>query len=183
MTEQEKALNELISYRDKLDRIEYEDIKTLIKTSIRHIPIALAKLSKGTAVDRVRLNKDKVFFTSQDELSYIKDETVIEQFMTEFGRANKSHQPLFYGALKSSKIKHNRLTAYLETSTLLRDNDTILLKGQLFTLGRWTTKQELVIPEIVFSDEGIKNNPDTAASFQKQYDFLKEEPMREIALR
>jgi len=183
MTEQEAALNELISYRDKLDKIEYDDIKSLIKTSIRHIPIALAKLHRGAAIDRVRLNKDKPFFSSQDELSYIKDKTVIEQFMKEFGRANKPHQPLFYGALESTKIKENRLTAYLETSTLIRDNDTVLLEGELFTLSRWRTNEELIIPEIVFSDEAIKNNPDTTVSFEKQYDFLKEEPMREIALR
>ncbi|MFH6987961.1 hypothetical protein ACHRVW_09465 [Flavobacterium collinsii] len=183
MTEQEKALNELISYRDKLDGIEYDDIKILIKTSIRHIPIALAKLYRGAAVDRVRLNEDKAFFTSQDELSYITKKEIIDQSMKEFGRANKPHQPLFYGALESTKIKENRLTAYLETSTLIRDKEKILLEGELFTLSRWRTTKELIIPEIVFSNEAIRNNPDTAVSFQKQYEFLKEEPMREIALR
>jgi hypothetical protein len=183
MTEQEKALNELISYRDKLDRIEYEDIKSLIKTSIRQIPICLARLRKGAHIDRVRLNRDTQFFTSQNELSYITDPMVIREYMTEFGRANKPHQPLFYGALESSKIKHNRITAYMETSAIILDTEAVLLEGELFTLSRWQTNEELFIPEVVFSDEAIKNNPDTSASFQKQYEFLREEPLREITLR
>lgn len=183
MTEQEEALNELTSYRDRLDKIEYDDIKELIKTSIRHIPICLAKLHKGAAIDRVRLNRDTVFFTSQDELSYISDPAVIREYMKEFGRANKPHQPLFYGALESTKIKENRLTAYVETSSLIEDNEAVLLEGELFTLSRWRTIDELEIPEVVFSDEAIKNNPDTAVAFQKHFDWLREEPMREIALR
>ena len=183
MTIQEKALNEIVAYRDRLDKIEYEDIKTLIKESIRHIPIALAKLHKGAAIDRVRLNKGKPFFTSQRELSYITDEKIIADCLTGFGRANKPHQPLFYGALTSERIKENRTTAYVETSTLIRDNDAVNTEGELFTLSRWRTNKELVVPEIVFSEDAIKENPQTAAAFQKYYKDLMQEPMRELALR
>lgn len=183
MTEQEKALNEIIAYRNRLDEIEYEDIKTLIKESIRHVPVALAKLKKNVAIDRVRLNKDTPFFTSQKELSYITDEEIIRKYLTEFGRANKPHQPLFYGALTSDKIRENRMTAYCETSKLLRDTESVNLGGELFTLSRWHNNQELIVPEIVFSDEAIKANPQTASSFQLHYEALKEEPMRELALR
>jgi len=182
MSTQEKALNEIISYRDRLNEIEYDDIKTLIKESIRHVPIALAKLHNGAAIDRVRLNKDKLFFTSQNELSYITDKNTINH-LTEFGRANKPHQPLFYGALTSEKIKENRMTAYAETSVMLGDNDAVNLEGELFTLSRWRTNEELIIPEIVFSVAAIKENPQTAASFYKHYQALMDEPMRELALR
>lgn len=183
MSTQEKALNEIIAYRDRLDEIEYDDIKTLIKESISHIPIALAKLHKGAAIDRMRLNKDIPFFTSQNELSYITDEEVIAKYLTEYGRANKPHQPLFYGALTSEKIKENRMTAYSETSTLIRDTESVNLEGELFTLSRWRTNQELIVPEIVFSEDAIMANPQTAASFQKYYKDLMQEPMRELALR
>lgn len=182
MTTQEKALHEIISYRDRLNEIEYDDIKTLIKESIRHVPIALAKLHKGAAIDRVRLNKDKPFFTSQNELSYITDKNTINH-LTEFGRANKPHQPLFYGALTSEKVKENRMTAYAETSVMLSDNDAVNLEGELFTLSRWRTNEELIVPEIVFSVAAIKENPQTAASFHKHYHALMHEPMRELALR
>jgi hypothetical protein len=183
MSTQEKALNEIIAYRNRLNEIEYEDIKTLIKESIRHIPIALAKLHKNAAIDRARLNNNTPFFTSQKELSYITDEEVIKKYLTEFGRANKPHQPLFYGALTSEKIVHNRMTAYLETSTLLRDTESVNFDGELFTLSRWISNEELIVPEIVFSEEAIAANPQTAASFQKHYQWLMQEPMRELALR
>jgi hypothetical protein len=183
MSTQEKALNEIIAYRDRLNEIEYDDIKILIKESIRHVPVALAKLHKNAVIDRVRLNKNTPFFTSQKELSYITDKEVITKYLTEFGRSNKPHQPLFYGALTSTKIKENRMTAYLETSTLLRDTDAINLEGELFTLSRWRTNLELIVPEIVFSEEAIIANPDTAESFQMYYKDLMEEPMRELALR
>ncbi|MCC9042710.1 RES domain-containing protein [Myroides sp. M-43] len=183
MSTQEKALKEIIAYRDRLEEIEYEDIKTLIKESIRHIPIALAKLHKNAMIDRVRLNNGKPFFTSENELSYITDEEVINTHLTEFGRANKPHQPLFYGALMSEKIRENRMTAYAETSTLLRDTESVNLEGELFTLSRWKTNQELIVPEIVFSEEAITANPQIEASFRKYYNDLMIEPMRELALR
>jgi hypothetical protein len=183
MSEQEKALNEIIAYRDRLNEIEYEDIKTLIKESIRHVPVALAKLHKNAAIDRARLNNGTPFFTSQNDLSYITDKEIIDKYLTEFGRANKPHQPLFYGALTSEKIEHNRMTAYSETSTLLRDTELENFDGELFTLSRWITNEELIVPEIVFSEEAIAANPQTAASFQIHYQWLMKEPMRELALR
>ena len=158
MKEQEIALNELISYRDKLDKIEYEDIKTLIKESLKQIPITTAKLQLGEYIDRVRINNSSKLFNSQKEISYITDENIIEKYLTEYGRANKPHEPLFYGALRSSKIQQNRLTAYLETSKLLRDNESINLEGELFTVSRWNVNSELEVAEMVFSDEALKNN-------------------------
>ena len=183
MSTQEKALKEIIAYRNRLNEIEYEDIKTLIKESIRHIPIALAKLHKNAAIDRARINKNTPFFNSQKDLSYITDEEVIEKYLKDFGRANKPHQPLFYGAITSELIKENRMTAYLETSTMLRDTEAINLEGELFTLSRWRTNQELIVPEIVFSEEAISANPQIAESFKLHYSALMQEPMRELALK
>ena len=183
MEENEKAFNELLTYSSKLDKIEYTDLRDLIKESVKHIPITTAKLYKNTPVDRVRINGQTKFFTKEDDLTYIKDKSVIEKRLLEFGRANKPHEPLFYGALESSLIKENRLTAFLETSTLLRDTKAICLEGQLFTLARWVTNKELIIAEIVFSDEALKNNPDTLKSFQNHFEQLKTHPMREFGLR
>jgi hypothetical protein len=183
MTHQKLALQELISYREKLDKIEFNDIQTLMRESLRYIPIATAKLHKNSTIDRVRLNKKEHFYYSEEKLSYIKDEKIIAENLVEFGRANKPHQPLFYGAIESEKIKENRLTAYLETSTLLRDTKTELFEGELFTLARWQTNEELIVAEMVFSDKAIKENPNTAVSFKNQFNQLKEHPMREIALQ
>lgn len=168
MTTQELALKEIISYRNRLDKIDYNDIKILIKESIRHVPVAIAKLRKNAVIDRVRLNKSTKFFNSQKDLSYISDEKIISN-LKEFGRANKPHQSLFYGALKSEQIQENRMTAYLETSSLLRDPEAVNLNGELFTLSRWITNEEIFVPEIVFSEEAIKVNPQTSASFKLHY--------------
>lgn len=183
MTEAEKALNELISYRDKLDKIEYDDIKTLIRESIRFVPVTTAKLHKGEHIDRVRLNGKTDFFNSQAELSYISNQNIIDKYLTEFGRANKPHEPLFYGALRSTQIAQNRLTAYCETSELIHDNKAINLEGELFTVSRWEVKEELIIAEIVFSDDALKANPDIRYSFDNQFKQLNQSEHREIALR
>lgn len=183
MTEQEKALKELISYRNKLDKIEYEDIKTLIRESLRFIPITLAKINKGEFVDRVRLNNGTDFFKSQSEVSYINNQDIIDNYLTEFGRANKPHEALFYGALRSSQIKQNRMTAYVETSTLVRDVNAVNLEGELFTVTRWEFENELVVAEIVFSDDALKKNPDTRQSFENQMKKLNQSEHREIALQ
>tara|TARA_R110000744_G_scaffold189332_1_gene308467 strand:- start:325 stop:1248 length:924 start_codon:yes stop_codon:yes gene_type:complete len=183
MEESEKAFKELISYSSKLDKIEYTDIRDLIKESVRHIPITTAKLYKNTPIDRARINGKTKFFNKEDDLTYIKDKNVIKKRLLEFGRANKPHEPLFYGALESSLIKQNRLTAFLETSTLLRDTKSVCLDGQLFTLSRWVTNEELIIAEMVFSDDALKSNPDTLKSFQNHFDQIKTHPMREFGLR
>ncbi|MDE3740533.1 hypothetical protein [Maribacter polysaccharolyticus] len=183
MEESEKAFKELISYSVKLDEIEYKDIRDLIKESLRHIPITTAKLHKNTPIDRVRINGKIKFFNKEDDLTYIKNKSVIEKRLLEFGRANKPHEPLFYGALESSLIKQNRLTAFLETSTLLRDTKSVCLEGQLFTLARWVTNKELIIAEIVFSDDALKNNPDTLKSFNNHFEQIKMHPMREFGLQ
>ncbi|MEX0997802.1 MAG: hypothetical protein WDZ45_12190 [Flavobacteriaceae bacterium] len=183
MTDQEKALNELISYRDRLEKIEYEDIRNLIKESLRYIPITTAKLHKNAAIDRVRINRATPFFKKANDLTYIKDENIIKKVLTEFGRANKPFEPLFYGALESSLIRQNRLTAILETSDLIHDTEASNLEGELVTLSRWILKEELIIAEIVFSDEALKVNPDTLTSFKNQFNQIKDHPLREIGLR
>lgn len=183
MIEQEKAFEELLSYRDKLDKIEYDDIKALFRESIKQIPIATAKIHKNALIDRVRLNREIDFFTKQSDLSYITDQDVIDNYMKEFGRANKPFQPLFYGALESSRIKQNRLTALYETSNLIHDTEAVNLEGELATLSRWIVQEEMIIAEIVFSDEAIANNPDIYRSFQNQYKQIMKYENREFALK
>ncbi|WP_339686632.1 hypothetical protein [uncultured Nonlabens sp.] len=90
MTEQEKALTKLISYRDRLEEIEYEDIKTLSRESIRFIPITTAKLYKGESIDRERLNGETDFFKSQEEILHINDQHVIDNYLTEFVRIEQN---------------------------------------------------------------------------------------------
>ncbi len=42
------------------------------------------------------------------------------------------------------------------------------MDGELFTISRWRNKNELMIAEVVFAEEAIKNNPDIKAAYEKQ---------------
>jgi hypothetical protein len=174
MTNRE-GLNKLKELSDQLEKVEYEDIINILKNTVKRIPIPLAKLRAKSAVDRARKNIGEKMFTSVEQLSYIKDKNVIDNYLTEFGRANKPHQPIFYGAVETTDMKHQRITAIAETSELFQDPNGINLKGELYTVSRWRNQEELTLAEVVFASEAIKVNPDIRRAFEKQTEFAKQE--------
>lgn len=109
-----------------------------------------------------------------EQLSYITDKDIIDNYMTEFGRANKPHQPMFYGAIESTLLDTQRITALYEISKLLQDKNSINIPGELYTISRWRNNEELMLAEIVFAVEAIKTNPDTKRAFDKQISFAKQ---------
>jgi len=171
MTPQEalKALEERATH---LADVDYEEIKYLMRQGIKRIPIPVAKLHRGTLIDRVRPNNDERLFTCLDDLTYIKKEKVIKDRLTEFGRGNCPYQPMFYGAVESSQVPYQRITAIAETSELYQDLNGVSIEGELYTVSRWRNNEELQIAEMVFSPEAIAANPDTAGAFEKQIGFL-----------
>lgn len=74
---------------------------------------------------------------------------------------------MFYGAIESSLIGHQRITALAETSELFQNPDAINFDGELYTVSRWSNAQELFLAEIVFSKEAIDTNPDIKKAFEK----------------
>ncbi|MFT3796569.1 hypothetical protein [Flavobacterium sp.] len=181
MTSQERSLNKLISLKDNLEKIEFENIKELIRETLFEMPLATAILEKNSTIERIRINGNRKFFTTQSELSYISDEEIIKTCLKNYGRANKPFQSLFYGATESSKIQVPRITAYRETSRFFRESNSILLEGELFTRGTWKNKEDLKIVEIVFCEEVFKSNPDILEYYKIQFQQLNEYP--EIALK
>lgn len=173
MTNRE-GLNKLIELSTQLDKVEYNFIVDILQNHIKKIPLPIAKLKAGTNVDRVRKNIGDSLFTSVDELSYIKDKEVIEKYLTAFGRVNMPHQPIFYGAIETSNIKQQRITAIAETSELFQNINGVNLEGELYTVSRWSNKEELNLVEVVFSSEAIKKNPDIKRAFEKQTEFIKQ---------
>ena len=115
MTAQE-ALRELEECSMRLAEVRYEEIMYLLKQVIQRIPIPVAKLRLGTLIDRVRPNDGEVLFDRLEQLNYITDERVIRELLTEYGRGNCPHQPMFYGAVVSTLVRQQRLTALAETS-------------------------------------------------------------------
>lgn len=166
-----------------LEKTEYEEIINLIKNSIKKIPFTSAILSKGTFIDRVRPNDGENLFVSEDQISYIKDQDVIDKYMTKYGRCNQPHQVMFYGAIESSKINIPRATAISETSRIFKDVESINLEGELLTLSRWEVMEDIVIVELVFHDAAIQINPDTRKSFNHHLPKIFESPDREIMLK
>jgi len=173
MTNKE-ALQKLKDISNKLQTVDYSEIVFTIKSSIKKVPIPLAKLRQKTPVDRARINGGEKLFTKVDQLNYITDKSIIDNYMKEYGRANKPHQPMFYGAVESTLLGKQRATALYEISKLLQDRNSVNIPGELYTVSRWKNKEELMLAEIVFAKEAIKTNPDTKRAFNKQVELAKQ---------
>jgi hypothetical protein len=165
------AFEELKRMSKNLSSTSYDDIFDLLKNGIKKIPLPLAKVKKGIHIDRVRPNKDKSLFKHIDELGYIKSQKIIDSYLTSYGRANLPHQVMFYGALETSAIDKQRLTAIAETSNLFRDNKDCI-DGEYYTVSRWKTLKEFFVVEIVFSQYALKNSIDIQRSFENQKKIL-----------
>jgi hypothetical protein len=179
----EIGYEQLNLFSSNLESTEYVAIINLIKNSIKIIPITSAILTKGTFIDRVRPNDGENLFVSEDQISYIKDKVVIDKYMTKYGRCNQPHQVMFYGAIESSIINKQRVTAISETSRIFKDVESINLEGELLTLSRWEVMEDIVIVELVFHDAAIQINPDTRKSFYHHFPQIFESPDREIMLK
>jgi hypothetical protein len=174
MTNRE-ALIKLKELSNQLEKVEYADIVQILKESIRKIPVPITKMPPNTLIDRVRKNIGENPFTDvHNQLSYIKDQNVIDKYLSEFGRANEPHQPMFYGAIESSLIGHQRITALAETSDVFQNPTAVNFDGELYTVSRWRNINELLLAEIVFSQDAINTNPDIKKAFEKQTEFAKQ---------
>ncbi|WP_028892915.1 hypothetical protein [Tenacibaculum sp. 47A_GOM-205m] len=168
-----EAFKKLQEYSKNLESVEYEKLIEILKNSISKIPIPLAKLQQESSIERARANNGTPLFKSIEDLGYIKNPDVIKK-LSKFGRANKPHEVLFYSAIQTSKLDQARVTAIAETSRLFLDTNSVQMDGELFTISRWRNKEELIIAEVVYAEEAIKNNEDIKASYEKQKQFAKE---------
>lgn len=173
-----EAFEKLKEYAKDLSKVSYEQVYDLLKNGIKYIPIPLAKVRKHAHIDRVRPNKGSTLYEHIDNLGYIKDKEVIDKYLTSFGRANCPHQVMFYGALETSLIDKQRLTAIAEKSDIFRENKDCP-EGKYYTVSRWQTQEEFLIVEIVFSEFALNNNPDIRKSFDRQKEMLKEHGLEE----
>jgi hypothetical protein len=168
------GLNILKELSTQLDKVKYDDIVDILTNSIKKIPIPLSKLQANSNIDRVRKNIGEELFQNVDQLSCIKDQKIIDEYLTEFGRANLPHQVLFYGAIETTNLQHQRITAIAETSELFQNPEGVNLNGEFYTVSMWTNKAELSLAEVVFSSEAIKVNPDIKKAFEMQTEFAKQ---------
>lgn len=173
LNEKIKAFSLLKEYADRLTEISYDKIVDLLSNGIKQIPFPMAKLHKGHFIDRARKNENNKLYKHIDELSYIKDNYIIQNKLTEYGRVNLPHQVMFYGALKTPYINQTRLTAIAETSDLVRNIQQNQFGEEYYTVSRWRIKEELLGLEIVFSDDALKNSEYIRRSYEMQKEFLR----------
>lgn len=162
-----EALEKLKELSNNLENVDYLEIENIFKLYIKLIPIPTTILKKGSKIDRVRKNTRDILFTNVEEVSYIKNPEIIKN-ITEFGRANKPNQIMFYGSIESTELKQQRLVAIAETSELFQNPNGVNLEGELYTVSRWSTSEDLLIAQVVFSKEAIKINPDVKKAFEHQ---------------
>ena len=169
---QREGLQELERMAADLPNVAYDDIKAVMRESIRRIPLPLAIVHANSSIDRARKNDGNNLFTDvHNQLSYIRDANVLAQ-LSEFGRANQPHQALFYGSINSTAIPTARITALAETSSLMQDPTSVCLQGELYTISRWTNPQNLTVVEMVFARDAIAINPDISRAFNNQRQFV-----------
>lgn len=181
--QQEATLDKLTVLSSNLAQVDYEEIKQIILQSLQQVAIPTAILRKGTLIDRVRFNTDGELFNSEEQISYIKDQNVIDNYLTSYQRASKPHQSLFYGGVESTNIPQQRLTALWETSSLLKDRDAVNTEGELFTIGRWEVLEDIELAEVVFNEDAIQANPDIKAAFEYHLNQIQAHDLRELTLR
>lgn len=133
------------------------------------IPFPTAMLQNTFYVDRIRINDGDKLFTSEEQISYRKDEQNIEKY----GRANLQKQSLFYGAFESENIHLPRFVNLIETSEIFRDIEKNEHLDKVFyaTLGRWKLKKNTEVLEIIFSEEYLKSEENKRA-FDYHYEKL-----------
>lgn len=175
----DKTLIYLEQISENLEFAEYNMIyQSIFDMRDKSAPSALLK--KGSYIDRVRVNRDGETFKSESEISYIKDQTKLNNRI-EYGRANLPNQAMFYGAVVSSLITMPRAVAYFETSDLFSNNklNTLENVSEVFTHSRWRVIEDIELLEIIYSDEALKVNPDVQAALKHQTKAIESHVKRE----
>lgn len=172
LNEKIEAFSLLKKYADGLTEVTYDEIVDLLRNGIKEIPFPITKLHKEHFIDRARKNENNKLYKHIDELSYIKDDYIIQNKLTKYGRVNLPHQVMFYGALKTPDIDRPRATAIAETSDLFRNIQQNQFGEEYYTVSRWRIKEELEGVEIVFSDDALKNSEYIKKSYENQKQYL-----------
>lgn len=150
------TLQFLSEIRDGLEHVDYKLIFTSI-ADLRDKFVPTALLKKGWTVERVRINRDKETFNSENQISYISDKGVLEKHVG-FGRANIPGQSIFYGSIITKNTPQPRVAAYFETSELVKNLNDHEDVEETFTLSRWRVIEDVELIDMIFSEEALKVN-------------------------
>jgi hypothetical protein len=179
--QKEQHFQELLEISKDLGNIEYDYILDLIQNKLRHFPIATCHVHKDIIIERARLNKGEIF-KKESDISYLQDPDKIKAVLNKYGRGNRPFNPVFYGSMESEEMGLPRATALHEVRAFYLNPDKDY-DGEVFTIGRWRTKSQLLCPEIIFCDEAIAANSYIREAFANQFAQISKHPEREYYLR
>lgn len=147
--DKEKAL-EFLNMLNSLDLSQYDldKIDNMINDVFHIIPFGTSHIPKGTKLFRARKNKPSQVFYNISELGLNKPDNI-----TEFGRANKPHEPIFYC---SSNVK----LACAEVLQSLKNKFNPKNEVGLTTVSVWETTKELHVAPIYYSEAVCKVRDD-----------------------
>ncbi len=138
---------------DNLHRLSYEKLREIYGMHLPRLPFGTVdfdnkpfffrQLEYGgiNVVYRAQLikNDSNTPHSSVKELSYVPSDML--HYIENFGRVNKPHQSMFYGAF-------NPLTAAIET---IHSRPEVIKKFTSFTIGVWKFEQPLTLAEVTLS--------------------------------
>lgn len=162
--------------------LEYADFNMIYHSisELGEIAFSTTVLSKGGYIERARINNDGEIFTQKNQISYISDPNVLN-LQTEYGRANKPKQAVFYGSIGTPKIPNSFVSAYLESTPLIREFMASTIpkrtyfsnsvdKYEIFTVGRWKILEDIPILKILLPEESITVNDVIKETFPLEYE-------------
>lgn len=165
-------LDFLESVKENLSKINPLLIESAIK-DLRNKPIPIAIVHKDIAtIDRVAIHDKDFRALNIQRLSYNNNKVILESQKERniYGRANLPGQSIFYGALSTPEIPMNRATAFMETTSMIKDAS---IKEEYFTVSRWVLKDNFKVFECVFQNNENVNSA-VNRSREKQTKFMHE---------
>ena len=151
-----KFLSEIPNH---IERLDYEQVKKLCNSMLPAIPVQVVdfnnekfffnqhELGGFNGIYRAReiTNPKNTPYKTVSEISYIPEN--LKHKLTDFGRANKPCEPMFYGSL-------NYATACTEAITNAHD---FLSKGStMMTVGKWIFEKPLTLVQLPYSEKVFK---------------------------
>jgi len=144
-----------------IEKVSFKKLIHIILQNNIHIPYTTIMLKKGAPIERGRINENNRLFKSEFEISYRTDLGNI----SEFGRANKPFQSMFYGSLPSEDIKSLAIVLFAELVEQFRNVPETDFETNM-TIGRWFVKEDFEVADVCFSEDYF-----TIEEIKTRYDF------------
>jgi hypothetical protein len=164
---------------DNLLKLEDHEILQELE-KFQSLALILIKIHKGSIIYRVRIADQDPFqiFTHQRELYYRTD---VENINT-YGRANIKNNVMFYGSIDNTNPQLAEITAYMESSSILHNQDTSKINEDLIHASQWIVEEDFEVVGIINHSKFHDHNPAAKDLSGRYLDFTKKYPEAEKAL-